>query len=101
MEAAEGALDPFEQDRGGRNSNCGNKLAKSMDTRHSILCLSAANQPRHLHDQRHRERTCQTAQNHQDAQHFPSDEAATKLIFLALRNITADWERAAPTGNRP
>jgi transposase-like protein len=22
--------------------------------------------------------------------HFPSDEAATKLIFLALRNITAD-----------
>ena len=28
--------------------------------------------------------------------HFPSDEAATKLIFLALRNITADWGRAAP-----
>lgn len=28
--------------------------------------------------------------------HFPSDEAATKLIFLALKNITAHWERAAP-----
>jgi len=28
--------------------------------------------------------------------HFPSDEAATKLIFLALGNITADWGRAAP-----
>jgi len=28
--------------------------------------------------------------------HFPSDEAATKLIYLALRNITADWGRAAP-----
>ena len=26
--------------------------------------------------------------------HFPSDEAATKLIWLALRNITADWGRA-------
>jgi putative transposase len=25
--------------------------------------------------------------------HFPSDEAATKLIWLALRNITAKWER--------
>jgi putative transposase len=25
--------------------------------------------------------------------HFPSDEAATKLIWLALRNITADWSR--------
>jgi len=27
--------------------------------------------------------------------HFPSEEAATKLIWLALRNITADWRRAA------
>ncbi|KAF1034002.1 MAG: hypothetical protein GAK33_05843 [Burkholderia lata] len=27
--------------------------------------------------------------------HFPPDEAATKLIWLALRNITADWGRAA------
>ena len=23
--------------------------------------------------------------------HFPSDEAATKLIYLALRNITKSW----------
>ena len=27
--------------------------------------------------------------------HFPSDEAATKLIWLALRNITAHWGHAA------
>jgi len=27
--------------------------------------------------------------------HFPSDEAAMKLLWLALRNITADWGRAA------
>jgi transposase-like protein len=27
--------------------------------------------------------------------HFPSDEAASKLIWLALRNITADWANAA------
>lgn len=26
--------------------------------------------------------------------HFPSDEAATKLLFLALRNITKDWVMA-------
>jgi len=26
--------------------------------------------------------------------HFPSDEAATKLIWLALRNITAKWSRS-------
>jgi putative transposase len=31
--------------------------------------------------------------------HFPNDEAATKLIWLALRNITADWgtRRASST----
>jgi hypothetical protein len=27
--------------------------------------------------------------------HFPHDEAATKLIWLALRNITAGWWKAA------
>jgi transposase-like protein len=27
--------------------------------------------------------------------HFPSDDAAAKLIWLALRNITADWGSAA------
>lgn len=26
---------------------------------------------------------------------FPNDEAATKLIWLALRNITATWERTS------
>ena len=24
--------------------------------------------------------------------HFPNDEAASKLIYLALRNITRDWK---------
>jgi transposase-like protein len=27
--------------------------------------------------------------------HFPTDDAATKLIWLALRNITAGWWKAA------
>jgi transposase-like protein len=27
--------------------------------------------------------------------HFPTDEAAVKLLWLALRNITAKWERTA------
>ena len=29
--------------------------------------------------------------------HFPNDEAATKLLWLALRNITATWVRGVPT----
>ena len=27
--------------------------------------------------------------------HFPSDEAATKLLYLALRNVTAKWRNTA------
>jgi transposase-like protein len=27
--------------------------------------------------------------------HFPTDEAATRLLFLPLRNITSEWRRAA------
>jgi putative transposase len=27
---------------------------------------------------------------------FPTDDAATKLIWLALRNITAKWARSSP-----
>jgi putative transposase len=34
--------------------------------------------------------------------HFPTDEAALKLIWLALRNITADWRvRHYTTGRQP
>ena len=29
--------------------------------------------------------------------HFPSDEAATKLIYLALRNITKKWKNPPVT----
>ena len=32
--------------------------------------------------------------------HFPTDEAATKLIWLALRNITAEWKNRCCTGSR-
>jgi transposase-like protein len=28
--------------------------------------------------------------------HFPSDDAASKLIWMALRNITAEWRSGAP-----
>jgi transposase-like protein len=32
--------------------------------------------------------------------HFPSDEAATKLIYLALRNIWEDWTMPAGVAGR-
>ena len=32
---------------------------------------------------------------HKTRGHFPTDDAAIKLIWLAVRNITADWSRAS------
>jgi putative transposase len=29
--------------------------------------------------------------------HFPSDDAATKLLYLALRNIVKDWKMSPRT----
>ena len=29
--------------------------------------------------------------------HFPTDEAATKLLYLALRNTLTRWKRGNPT----
>jgi putative transposase len=29
--------------------------------------------------------------------HFPNDDAATKLLYLALRNVIAKWRRASRT----
>ena len=55
----------------------------------------------HLHDERARERARAAAQDHQDARPLSRrDEAATKLIWLALRNITAKWARG-PTHWQP
>jgi transposase-like protein len=47
--------------------NGGRELATRLDARHSVLRV-----------------------------HFPNDDAATKLIWLALRNISAAWSRSSP-----
>ncbi len=33
--------------------------------------------------------------------HFPTDEAATKLLYLALRNILTKWKAASRGGAAP
>jgi putative transposase len=45
--------------------------------------------------QRDRKRECPATQDRQDAWAFPTDDAATRPRWLALRNITADWSRGA------
>jgi transposase-like protein len=33
--------------------------------------------------------------------HFPNDDAASKLIWLAIRTLAARWSAASATGKRP
>jgi hypothetical protein len=67
-------------------------LTSGLDASDSVLCVSARGAARHLHDQRRRKRARAAAEDHQIRGHFPTDEAATKLVWLALRDITAKWE---------
>lgn len=72
------------------------RLAQGLGPGHSLLCLPVGDPPGDLHDQRYRKRQRPAVQDHQDPGPFlPSDDASTKLIWLALRNITTDWGRAA------
>ena len=74
----------------------GGGLAASLGPGDTVLCVSRRDQAGDLYDQRDRERQRPAAQDCQDARPlFPSDDAASKLIWLALRNITADWGKAA------
>lgn len=57
--------------------------------------LSRPNPQDRLHHQRHSVDPHAPSQDHQDAEHFPSDEAAAELIWRALRNMAAHCGRAA------
>jgi putative transposase len=59
------------------------------------LRVSAGSAPRDVYDERAGECAARVRKIIKTRGHFPTDEAATKLIWLALRNIMADWSRAA------
>ena len=52
-------------------SHCRGRLAQGLGQGHPVLCLPARGATRDLHDQRHRERECEVAQDHQDAWALP------------------------------
>ena len=63
--------------------------------RAKLRLLSADSAP-DLHDERDRIAQLPTAEGDKAKGHFPNDEAATKLLFLALRNVEKKW-RQPPT----
>jgi putative transposase len=72
----------------------GRVVAPCLEPRGAVLRVPAGGAARDLHDQPIESVHARLRKIIKTRGHFPSDEAATKLIWLALRNITAQWSRA-------
>jgi hypothetical protein len=66
-----------------------------MGTRRAVLRVPAGDSAGCVHHECHRKSEHAAAQDHQDARPLPNDEAAIKLLWLALRNVLAKTVRAA------
>lgn len=75
-------------------SDRGSGLAPGLGSGDSILCVSLADPQGDLSNAIESV-NARLRKIIKTRGHFPSDDAATKLIWLALRNITTDWGRAA------
>jgi transposase-like protein len=97
-EAALAEVDAFEGGPGGREvPERRGRLAPRLGQGDPVLRLPARSAQGGLYDQGYRESiNARLRKIIKTRGHFPSDDAATKLIWLALRNITTDWGRAAP-----
>ncbi len=62
--------------------------------------LSTGDPPCRLHHQHHRIAEHEPAQNHQDPRQLSRDEAAFKLLYLALQNIQKKWTMPIPNWGR-
>jgi putative transposase len=84
-DAGSAALDVFER----------SVVAASLDARHAVLCVSARNS-RLIYTTNALESVhAQLRKIVKTRGHFPNDDAATKLLWLARRNLTAKWDRTA------
>ena len=71
----------------------GPRLAARLGACGADVRLSTGHPQDDLYHQRPGEPEPVVAQDHQDPGKFPSDEAAAKLLFLALRNAGVRWRR--------
>jgi transposase-like protein len=67
-----------------------------VGARRAVLRVSPRCPTADLHDERAGKRARTASQIIKTRGQFPTDDAATKPIWLALRNITAKWARSLP-----
>src|SRR4051812_5249546 len=75
----------LSRDRGG--------LAAGLGLRRAVLFVRAGHPQDELYDQRGRGPAPFVAQDHQDPRQFPNDDAALKLLYLAIKNAGMRWRR--------
>ena len=99
-EAARAALDAFEASPlGQRFPDGGGRVAPRVGARHPVLCLSAGRSAAcSIRRTCSRTSTGSCERSSRRVAMFPTDEAATKLLWLALRNITVKWATEAGKG---
>ena len=68
------------------------ELATGIGSSDSIFRLSGRDPKNHLYDHAIESLHMQLRKVLKNRGHFPSDEAATKLIYLAICNITKKWK---------
>jgi hypothetical protein len=84
----------FEESRAGVGAGDEARLAAELATDRAVSRLSARAPARDLHDESLHLTLRKIIKNRGS---FPSDESATKLLYLALRNVARRWKR--PRGN--
>ena len=66
-------------------------VAREPGARRAVLRLPGGHPQGHLYDERHRVGEYVVAQIIKNRGSFPTDEAAVKLLYLALQNIARKW----------
>lgn len=70
-------------------------MAPSLKERHSVLCLLTGSSTDNIHDKHDRESAHAPRKIIKNRGHFPSDEAAIKLLWLVFRNVNDGKIRSA------
>ncbi len=72
------------------------RLAAQLGACHPVLRLSRRCAAHHLHHERHLNRpNAKLRRAVRTRGHFPTDEAAIKLLYLVLRQVAQTWKNAA------
>ncbi|MGV0958410.1 MAG: transposase [Limnohabitans sp.] len=94
-EAAKTELNAFQAGPWGEIPDRCGRMALGLGKGDSVLCVPPGMRPLSYATSAIKSMNARLRRIIKTRGHFPCDDAATQLIWLALRNVTEGWERAA------